>query len=236
MKINKEKLKSNLNKFSNFRVLIDNFFEKKLYNKKGFLKKFISDAKPFIKLNKKRAFNILKEYQKYNFYFTKIEKLMGKIDYEVFGKQNGGFLYNKYDNRYVKTLASIDFIFDIISLIPENMLTKNYNNIYFPYGVTSLLINLFKGDLDFAFYSFISLIPGVGSMVAASAKIVHRILRYILNRSNVEDIEKYYKQIQANRRVHAFLKDEQYDKLNNPYLGDFETDFDLKEIDQLYII
>ena len=161
---------------------------------------------------------------------------MGKIDYEVFGKQNGGFLYNKYDNRYVKTLASIDFIFDVISLIPENMLTKNYNNIYFPYGVTSLLINLFKGDLDFAFYSFISLIPGVGSMVAASAKIVHRILRYILNRNNVEDIEKYYKQIQANRRVHAFLKDEQYDKLNNPYLGDFETDFDLKEIDQLYII
>ena len=73
-------------------------------------------------------------------------------------------------------------------------------------------------------------------MVAASAKIVHRILRYIFNRSNVEDIEKYYKQIQANRRVHAFLKDEQYDKLDNPYLGDFETDFDLKEIDQLYII
>ena len=44
--------------------------------------------------------------------------------------KKGGFLYKKYDNRYVKTLATIDFIFDIISLIPENMLTQNYNNIY----------------------------------------------------------------------------------------------------------
>ena len=50
-----------------------------------------------------------------------------------------------------------------------------------------------------------------------------------------DDIEEYYKQIQAVRRVHDFVKDENYDKLDNPYSDNFENSYNLYEIDQLYL-
>ena len=74
----------------------------------------------------------------------------------------------------------IDFIFDIINLIPNNIITQNYNYITAPYGIISFLMNLLRGNYDFAFYSFIGLIPGIGGAIAGSAKTIHRIINYII--------------------------------------------------------
>ena len=38
---------------------------------------------------------------------------------------SGGFFYNRYDNKYMKSLNTIDFIFDIINLIPNQILSTN---------------------------------------------------------------------------------------------------------------
>ena len=47
--------------------------------------------------------------------------------------------------------------------------------------------------------------------------------------------EEYYNQILAARRVHEFVKDEEYEKLDNPFIGSFENDFNYKEIEDLYL-
>ena len=65
--------------------------------------------------------------------------------------------------------------------------------------------------------------------------MIERIIRYAYNRTENDDIEEYYKQIQAVRRVHDFVKDENYDKLDNPYSDNFENSYNLYEIDQLYL-
>ena len=230
MKIKKEELKSNLEKFSNIKKITDKFFKDKLYQKKGFLKKFMSDVKPFFKISKKRAYLFLSQYYIQNKRISKLNELDKNINI-----QNGGFLHNKFDNKYVRTLSTIDFLIDIVALIPNRMLTDNLNNVKLPYGLVSLLLNLIRGDYDFAFYSLLSIIPGIGSILAASSKIIHRIIRYANNTENIKDIEGYYKQIQSVRRVHSFLNDDKYEKMDNPYLTSFESNFDLKEIDDLYI-
>ena len=51
----------------------------------------------------------------------------------------------------------------------------------------------------------------------------------------VEDVEGYYKQILAARRVHDFVKDENYEKLDNPYIGSFENNFNFNEMEDLYL-
>ena len=104
-----------------------------------------------------------------------------------------------------------------------------------PYAVASLLLNLFRSDYDFAFYSFLGIIPGIGGILASSAKIVHRIIRYVINAKKVEDVEGYYKQILAARRVHDFVKDENYEQLDNPYIGSFENNFNFNEMEDLYL-
>ena len=67
-----------------------------------------------------------------------------------------------------------------------------------PYAISSLLLNLFRGDYDF-FY----IIPGVGGVLASSSKIIHRIIRYIINSKKIENVENYYKQILA---LHEFIR------------------------------
>ena len=37
------------------------------------------------------------------------------------------------------------------------------------------------------------------------------------------------------KRVHEFIKDENYEKLNNPYISNFENNFNYNEIEDLYL-
>ena len=239
MKINKESYESNIIKMSKLINYLDIFFEKKEYNNKNFINKFRINVQKNIGLNlhDKRIANLLISYHKYNFQLNKVNTLKNKLDIELCNNYNqkGGFFFNKYDNKYMKSLTIIDFLFDIINLIPNQIISKNYNFITMPYAVSSLLLNLFRGDYDFAFYSFLGIIPGIGGILASSTKIIHRIIRYIINAKKVDDVEGYYKQILAARRVHEFIKDENYENLDNPYIGSFENNFNYNEIEDLYL-
>ena len=239
MKINKESYETNIIKMSKLINYLDIFFEKKEYNNKNFINKFRNNVQKIfvLKLHDRRIANLLISYHKYNFQLNKVNTLKNKFDNELCSKYNqkGGFFFNKYDNKYMKSLNIIDFLFDIINLIPNQIISKNYNFITMPYAVSSLLLNLFRGDYDFAFYSFLGIIPGIGGILASSTKIIHRIIRYIINAKKVEDVEDYYKQILAVRRVHDFVKDENYESLNNPYIGSFENNFNYYEIEDLYL-
>ena len=239
MIINKELYESNIKKMSKLINHLDLFFEKKEYNKKDFITNFSKKINNDIgiKLNNKRTANLLFSYHKYNNHFDKVNNLKNKFDKELCTNynQSGGFFFNKYDNKYMKSLTIIDFLFDIINLIPNQIISKNYNFVTMPYALSSLLLNLFRGDYDFAFYSFLGIIPGIGGILASSAKIIHRIIRYVINAKKVDDVEGYYKQILAARRVHDFVKDENYEKLDNPYIGSFEENFNYNEIEDLYL-
>jgi hypothetical protein len=239
MNINKETYKSNIIKFSKLINFLECFFKNKNYNNKNFINKFNNKIKNEIgiQIDDKRVANLLISYYKYNYQFDKINNLINKLDFELCNNydQNGGFFFNKYDNKFMKSLTVIDFLFDIINLIPNQIITKNYNFVTMPYAISSLLLNLFRGDYDFAFYSFLGIIPGVGGVLASSSKIIHRIIRYIINSKKIENVENYYKQILAARRVHEFIKDENYEKLENPFIGSFENNFNFNEIEDLYL-
>ena len=99
----------------------------------------------------------------------------------------------------------------------------------------SVLINLMRGNYDFAFYSFIGLIPGIGGAIAGSAKIIHRIINYITEKKKLNFANEYYKQLQSARRVHNYLKDDKYEIKNNPFLGDFENNYNYEDDKDLYI-
>jgi hypothetical protein len=239
MNINKNQYQNNIIKLSKLINHLEHFFENKKYNHKNFINEFSQriNNELNIKLDDKRIANLLISYHKYNYQFNKINKLIHKLDNELCNNYNqkGGFFFNKYDNKYMKSLTIIDFLLDIINLIPNQIISKNYNFITMPYAITSLLLNLFRGDYDFAFYSFLGLIPGIGSVLASSSKIIHRIIRFSINSRKIYDIENYYKQILAARRVHEFIKDENYEKLENPYIGSFENNFNFNEIEDLYL-
>ena len=239
MKIDKTSYEPNIKKFSKFIYIIDNFFKNKKYNESHFLNKLNEELINEINLNLgiKRLSNLLLSYKKYEFYFSKCASLRSKIDYELCStyNQSGGFFYNKYDNKFMKAFTIIDFLLDIINLIPNQFFTNNFNFVKMPYGIVSLLINLFRGDYDFAFYSFVGIIPGIGGILSSSIKIIHRIIRFNINKKKVEDVEDYYSQIQSARRVHEFVKDDNYEKLKNPYIGDFENNYNYDEIEDLYL-
>ena len=239
MNIDKESYNLNIIKFSKLLNNLESFFKNKKYNNKNFIYKFNNKINKEIGINldNKRISNLLISYFKYNYQFDKINYLITKLDNELCNNynQNGGFFFNKYDNKFMKSLTIIDFLFDIINLIPNQIITKNYNFITMPYAISSLLLNLFRGDYDFAFYSFLGIIPGVGGVLASSSKIIHRIIRFIINSKKIENVENYYKQILAARRVHEFIKDENYEKLENPFIGSFENNFNFNEIEDLYL-
>ncbi len=239
MEIDKTTYTPHTKKFSKLIEIIDSFFENKEYNNTKYLNKLnIKILKETnLKLDDKRLCNLLLAYHKYKHYINKVDDLKNNFDKElcINCNQTGGFFYNKSDNKFMKALTIVDFLFDIINLIPNQMLTNNFNFVTMPYGVVSLLINLFRGDYDFAFYSFLGIIPGVGGVLASSAKLIHRMIRFMINKKSEENVEDYYKQIQSARRVHEFVKDENYEKLKNPYISDFENKYNYDEIEDLYL-
>ena len=231
-------MQNKIKNFSKFIQIIDDFFVNKEYNNTGFLKKLQNRLK--VKTNQnleiKRLASFLTSYHKFNLInkFTDLKDNFYK-ETSVLTGQKGGFFSNKYDNKYTKTLNVIDFLFDIINLIPSKIITSNYNYITLPYGIISFIVNLIRGDNDFAFYSFLGLFPGLGGLLGSSLKLIHRIIRFMINKSKVYKYENYYKQIQGARRVHDFIKDEKYEKIKNPFLGEFEENYNMKNIEELYL-
>lgn len=223
------KVKNNLNNFSNLISIIQNFFVNKEYKNESYLNQLKDKIKKKcnIDVSNKQLGNILITFHKNQDNYKKFVNFRKVINKEVYkiNPQCGGFIYDENDNGYAQVLNIIDFIFDIINLIPNNIITKNYNFIAAPYGILAVLLNLLRGNYDFAFYSFIGLIPGIGGALAGSVKIIHRIINYISKTKKLKEGEDYYKQLQAAKRVHDYLKDETYEKVNNPFIGNFEDNY-----------
>jgi len=223
------KVKGNIRKFSNLISIIDSFFINKEYNNQSYLNKLNLKINKDcdINLSNKKLSKILVSFHKNKENYKKFTNFHKTINIEInkINPQLGGFIYDDNDNKYAQVLNILDFIFDIINLIPNNIITKNYNFIAAPYGILAVLLNLLRGNYDFAFYSFIGLIPGIGGALAGSVKIIHRIINYVTKTNTLKEGEEYYKQIQAAKRVHDYLKDETYEKNNNPFIGDFEDNY-----------
>lgn len=231
----------NKKKFSNLISIIDQFFTEKDFLKKNYINTLNEKIykKCDIKFSKKQLSNILIAFHNSKDNFNKFKKIHKTINIEInnINPQSGGFLYLPDENKYAQALNLVDFIIDIINLIPNNVFTKNYYYIAAPYGTISLLINLMRGNYDFAFYSLLGLIPGVGGAIAASAKIIHKIISYIISKNKIDESEEYYKQLQSSRRVHDYLKSETFERSNNPFLGNFEEEYNYdKYFDELDIV
>jgi hypothetical protein len=63
-------------------------------------------------------------------------------------------------------------------------------------------MNLGCGDYMYAFYLFISLIPGISSIVGGSLKIMHAIVRYIFEKEQDKVKHKYLDNLEAIRTIH----------------------------------
>lgn len=223
------KVGNEIKKFSRMILLINDFFNKKSYNNNSFLVELRDKIKKDcdIDMSNKKLSQLLLVFNKNKGNYNKIKKLHKTINVEVnkINPQIGGFIYNDNENGYSQVLSMLDFIFDLINLIPNNIITKNYNFIAAPYGILAILLNLLRADYDFAFYSFVGLIPGVGGAIAGSVKIIHRIIKYITRTAKVDNAENYYKQLQSAKRVHDYLRDDSYERKNNPFIGDFEDNY-----------
>lgn len=227
-------LKDNKRKFAKLFYTIEDFFIKKKFLEKHYINslklKIKNDCE--ISLNNNQIADILIFFYKNKKNINSIKKIHNTITLEIAKRlpQSGGFLFLDDDNRYSQTLSLIDFIIDIINLIPNNYITKNYNHIAAPYGIVSLILNLMRGDFDFAFYSLIGLIPGVGGAISASAKIIHKIINHNKSVKKNDQAKEYYKQLQSVQRVHDYLKDETFERTNNPYLDNFEENYNYNDL------
>ena len=225
----KPKFRSHIKKFSKLILIIDNFFINKEYTNNGYISILKNKIKKGcdIDISNKRLSNILLSFNDNRNNYDKMRNIHKTINIEIskINPQIGGFIYDDNVNKYEQVLNMIDFIFDIVNIIPNNIITQNYNYIGAPYGIISVLLNLLRGNYDFAFYSFIGLIPGIGGALSGSIKIIHRIINYISSRKITIKSEEYYKQLQSAIRVHDYLKDETFEKKNNPFIGDFEDNY-----------
>ena len=227
----------------NFSKLIQRFYvfkENKEYKQKNYLDKLTKDVNIICKTSydNKKSYDMLIAFKKNENNLSKLfsaKNIFYKSIDDTF-EMKGGFFSNDEDNKFTKTLNLVDFMLDLIRFIPNNILTSSHLYIGLPYSILSILLNLFRNDYDFAYYSFLGVIPGVGGLISSSIKMVHRIIRYITNKNIVKSHKKYYKQIQASRRVHRFIKDDNYENIKNPYLNNNENQYNIKDIENLYKI
>lgn len=108
--------------------------------------------------------------------YKNIKKIIKIIDTH---KQQGGFIYNKYDSIYTKILNMVDVIMSWAStLIGSNILQ--------PYFIVSTFMNLTRKEYMLAFYSVISMISYLGMLIGSSLKTIHYFYNYIMTYRNTQ--------------------------------------------------
>jgi hypothetical protein len=142
---------------------------------------------------------------------TYIKKYLNLMNYTFkkcnrsFTVQTGGFLFNTYDTIYTKVLNIIDVTIAAISIFPTQFISDDLQSIVGPYQLISLFLNLSRGDYMLAFYSFISLIPGLGSIIGGSLKIMHMIIRYMYEKEQDKIKHKYLDEVEQIRIIHKMI-------------------------------
>ena len=216
--------KNSINKLNKLFNIYENFFVKKKYLKNNFLKKLKSNIKKEcnIDFDNNTISKLLIKYHENLNHINQINLIKKCFNIELNKTiQKGGFLTNKnQQSSYTMALNIADLLLDIVGVLPNDLFTVSSNYIFGPYALVNVIMNLMRGDFEFAFYSLIGMIPSVGSIIALSSKMIHRILRAITIKDTSKDNIDYYKQILAARRVYRFVSDGA--NRNNLYEGNFE--------------
>ena len=179
-----------------------------------------------IKNDKSNKFYKLYKHNKLNFYnLYQIRKTLDNKLCSKF-KQNGGFFYDQNDDFILQVLDTIDFIFDIINILPNHFFNTHTQFITLPYMILSFYSNLLRKNHEMAFYTLIGIIPGIGSLISTSSKIILRIINY--NQKIKENNEKLDKlnQIKTAKEIKKILKSKYSNSFNYPFLSDFENNYD----------
>lgn len=226
---NLNKINKNYNKLNILFNIFDEFFYYKKYKNKNFLFNLKNDIfnKCNLNFNNKKLYVLLINYFNNLPNIIKIKKLKAGINVELKPiNQRGGFLTNKDQNSsYTFALNVADMIFDLISILPNDLFTSSGKNITTPFTLVNVLMNLMRGDYEFAFYSMLSMLPSIGGIISISAKIIHRIIRAISSENTTGDEKnlKYYKQMASAKRVYHFLSNGA--NRNNIMEGRFEKEY-----------
>jgi hypothetical protein len=220
---------NNIEKINILFNIFDHFFYYKKYKNNNFLINLKNEIykKCNLNFNKYDIYILLKKYHNNINNFIKIKKLKAAFNVEFKNiSQYGGFITNdKKYSSYTYALNVTDLIFDLIAILPQDLFTTSRNPITMPFSFLSVIMNLMRGDYEFAFYSLISTVPSIGGIISISAKMIHRIIRAVNGTKNVDTKKnvEYFKQILSARRVHNFLK--KGANRNHIFEGRFEKEY-----------
>ena len=179
-----------------------------------------------IKNDKSNKLYKLLKHNEFNFYnIYKIRKVLdNKLCYNY--KQIGGFFYDQNDDFILQVLDTIDFIFDIINILPNYFFNTHKQFITLPYQLLSFYSNLLRNNHEMAFYTLIGIIPGIGSIISTSSKIILRVINYNLKKKNNKEKIDKLNQIKIAKEIKKILKSNYSNTFNYPFLSDFENNYD----------
>ena len=133
-------------------------------------------------------------------YHHNILNLFNQIGDKLELELKGGFFYGEYDSLYTKILNILDIIIDFISIVPTNNIFQP--EIIAPFQIFSMISNAMRGDFVLAFYSCLTLIPGVGNVVGAGSKIIYKLINYIVEKLQNDKQIKKLENIEIGREIH----------------------------------
>jgi len=160
--------------------------------------------------------------------FNKISnKCSKKLNIKKYNKSlSGGFFYNKFDSVFTKILNVVDVLIDILSIIPNHLLTTSIHHFIGPYQLISSFTNLVRGNYLLAFFSFIAIIPGIGPIVGSSLKLMHRIVVYILEKIYASKEILYLEDVENMKYVYKLEDFDPIKKYGPPEsLDEYEYDY-----------
>jgi hypothetical protein len=137
--------------------------------------------------------------------------------------QNGGFFYDQNDDFIIQILDTIDFIFDIINILPNYFFKTHTQFITLPYSILSFYTNLLRNDYEMAFYTLIGIIPGIGALISTSSKIILRIIKHNEKIKNNKKDFNMLNQIKVAKEIKKILNSKSF---NNQFLSEFEKNYD----------
>lgn len=175
-----------------------------------------------IKSNKSNKLHNLFNQNKSNFdTFYKIRNIVDTNLCQQFN-QSGGFFYDQNDDFIIQVLDTIDFIFDIINILPNYFFKTNTQFITLPYSILSFYTNLLRNNYEMAFYTLIGIIPGIGALISTSSKIILRIIKHNEKIKNNKKDFNSLNQIKVAKEIKTILNSKSF---NNPFLSDFEENY-----------
>ena len=129
-----------------------------------------------------------------------IKKIFDSVNNKL--NMSGGFFYGEYDSVYTKILNILDIIIDFMSIVPTNNIFQP--EIIAPLQIFSTISNAIRGDFVLAFYSFITLVPGVGNIVGAGSKIIYKLINYIIEKLQSAKQIKRLEDLEVGKSIYTF--------------------------------